>query len=104
MKFRCESCQKFIPAALEKRPIQVGDKVSFTNTTQNGRGVIRMAAKAGVVLEVREHSAVVKVPRWQPHVVHLDRLTHQDMPSCLTVAFIGLCECNTTESQKEAQQ
>lgn len=104
MKFRCESCQKFIPAKLVKRPIQVGDKVSFTNITRNGRGSIRMAVKEGVVQEIDGDFALVKAPHWQPHVVRVERLEHQDRPNSLTVDMVGLCECNTTESQKEAQQ
>ncbi|GEM_PF-4105316 len=104
MNIRCESCQKFIPAALEKKPIQVGDKVSFVNITRNGQGSIRMAAKDGVVQKIDGDIATVKVPRWQPHIVRVDRLEHQGRPNCLTVHMVGLCECNTTESQKEAQQ
>jgi hypothetical protein len=104
MTIRCESCRKFLPDALVKKPIKEGDKVSFINTTRSAKGVIRMSAKDGVVQKIDGDLATVKVPRMSPQLVRVEHLEHQDKPNALTVHFVGLCECNKTEPQKEAQQ
>ncbi|KIQ84347.1 hypothetical protein [Aeromonas sp. L_1B5_3] len=103
MTIRCEKCLKFLPDALEKKPIKEGDKVSFINTTRSAKGVIRMSAKDGVVQWIEGDFAAVKVPRMPLQTLRLEHLEHQGKPNALTVHMVGMCECNKTESQKEAQ-
>ena len=104
MTIRCESCLKFLPDALVKKPIKEGDKVSFVSTTRSAKGVIRMSAKDGVVQKIEGDLATVKVPRMSPQPVLVAHLEHRDKPNALTVYMVGMCECNKTESQKETQQ
>ncbi|MBL0634208.1 hypothetical protein [Aeromonas dhakensis] len=100
----CEICGD-ITASQTAQEIGIGNEVTFTELTISRAGMARIRAKEGTVKEVKGDYLTIK-QKWsrKTYLRHKTSVQKVVRPNPLTLALSNLCECNTTESQKEQQQ
>lgn len=95
--YRCPVCEKMIP--VDKSQIKAGDKVSVTiqTETETRNSIkIRYSQKKATVLAADKDEVSIEY-RGKLFVVPKANVTPADVPSALTYAFIGTCECGGGE-------
>jgi len=104
MNFICKACGGVTEVPVEQA-IDVGDEVQFSELTISNAGMARVRAKEGTVKEVKGDYLTIK-QKWsnKTFLRHKTSVTKKGLPNPLTLALLNPCECNKTESQKEAQQ
>lgn len=104
MTFICKACGGVTDAPVEQT-VDVGDEVNFSELTISNAGTARVRAKEGTVKEVNGDYLTIK-QKWSKKIYqrHKTSVTKKGNPNPLTLALLNPCECNTTKSQKEAQQ
>lgn len=84
---RCPVCNRFTG---EPKKVSVGEKCEFVIVKQGAR-TQRHTVRTGKLFSVRSENDFTVNYRGKLHRV--DKVTHPEDPSPLTVAFIGLCTC-----------
>jgi len=88
---KCDKCEKYIKP--DPASFKVGDSVTFTVTSTNGRSV-RMKAVDGKVVHAEQNTLVVEHRKNQT-LVKRTAVTLKGAPSPLTYQLFGVCSCAT---------
>lgn len=97
-KYHCEKCQKMIKA--EVTSVSLGDKLTFTIQTSNGR-ITRLRSAIGKVSKLHDNGDITLEYRKNDYRVPHQEVSYPDVPSPLTYAFVGTCECVSEDSDDE---
>ena len=96
---RCPKCEMFLP--IDRSKIAVGDQVSFMASSSRGRSV-KFSGKKGVVEAIQPDDVILIKYRGEIYTRAREDVSPADAPTPLTMAFIGVCQCNAP-ADPEAQ-
>lgn len=96
---RCPVCEKFLP--VDRSKIAIGDQVSFMASTAQGLS-FKFSGKKGVVEAIQPEDVILIKYRGEIYSRAREDVSPADAPTPLTMAFIGVCQCNAP-ADPEAQ-
>ncbi len=91
---RCDDCCGF-KNTFDPAHLQLDQRVNFTTVTETSRG-FRYSSKKGVITEIEGDYVAIK-SRAGRTIRSRNEVTPTSVPSPLTYAFIGKCNCTKPE-------